>query len=99
MSAERFFQACDAILRQIRETVEDVYATSFLDPDVVELRNIALLGELIVLCARDRRESRGLHATPDHPGKLPEARDTVLVRRDPRPEMRASEPGPARDHG
>jgi len=88
-----------ARLRQVRETVEDVYATSFLDPDVVELRNIALLGELIVLCARARRESRGLHATPDYPGKLPEARDTVLVRRDPRPEMSASEPGTTRDRG
>ncbi|MCP4572024.1 MAG: L-aspartate oxidase [bacterium] len=82
-----------ARLRHVRETVEEVYATSYLDPDVVELRNIALLGELIVLCARDRLESRGLHATPDHPGKLPAAEDTLLVRQDSRPEMRASEPG------
>ena len=38
-----------------------------INPDVVELRNIALLGELIVLCARARRESRGLHYNLDYP--------------------------------
>ena len=67
-------------LRAIRQTVEKVYAASVINADLVELRNIALLGELIVLCARARRESRGLHYTLDHPHKLPEAEDTVITR-------------------
>ena len=51
------------------------------DPDLVELRNIALLGELIVLCARSRRESRGLHFTLDHAGKVEgKPTDTVIAR-------------------
>jgi len=67
-------------VRAIRDTVEDIYRESFISPDIVELRNISLLAELIILCARDRRESRGLHYTPDHPNRLEKALDTILMR-------------------
>jgi len=67
-------------LRQIRDTVEELFCISVINPDIVELRNISLLAELIVLCARDRHESRGLHFTPDFPGKLSEAVDTIIQR-------------------
>lgn len=67
-------------LRSIRQTVENVYRTSVISPPIVELRNIALLGELIVLCARSRHESRGLHFTLDHPHKLDRAEDTLITR-------------------
>jgi L-aspartate oxidase len=67
-------------LRAVRQTVEDIYRGNLINPDVVELRNIALLGELIVLCARSRRESRGLHYTSDHPAKAAVAADTVIRR-------------------
>ncbi len=56
-------------LRAIRQTVEQVYNDSLINPDVVELRNIALLGELVVLCALSRKESRGLHYTLDFPSR------------------------------
>jgi len=56
-------------LRSIRRTVERLYNTSLAGPELIELRNIALLGELIVLCARSREESRGLHYTLDFPTK------------------------------
>jgi L-aspartate oxidase len=68
-------------LRDVRRTVERLYCTSLINPDLVELRNIALLGELIVLCARHRRESRGLHFMLDHPAKSEDpARDTSIAR-------------------
>jgi L-aspartate oxidase len=67
-------------LRSIRQTVERVYQPSVLSPPLVELRNIALLGELIVMCARSRHESRGLHYTLDHPHKRARAEDTVITR-------------------
>ncbi len=74
----------DIALRRIRDcrrTVEKLYRESSLNPDLIELRNIALLGELIVLCARDRKESRGLHFTLDHPSKSPDPpRDTSILR-------------------
>lgn len=70
-----------ARLRAIRRTVEFEFATSLVTPELVELRNIALLGELIVICALARRESRGLHFTTDHPGRAEGAAvDTVIAR-------------------
>jgi L-aspartate oxidase len=67
-------------LRNIRQTVEGVYRASDVGADIVELRNIALLGELIVLCARSRKESRGLHYTLDHPHPEAAPHDTVISR-------------------
>ena len=49
------------------------------DPDLLELRNLATVAELIVRCALQRRESRGLHYTLDHPRTDPHARDSVLI--------------------
>jgi len=68
-------------LRECRRTVEKLYISSMLSADLVELRNIALIGELIALCARDRKESRGLHYTLDHPTRSPESpADTLIAR-------------------
>ena len=54
-------------LALLREEIEHQYARLRLSPDLVELRNIALVGSLIVACAQRRRESRGLHYNLDHP--------------------------------
>ena len=49
-------------------------------PAGVELRNLLQTAELIVRCARLRRESRGLHFNVDHPWRDNERflRDTVV---------------------
>jgi L-aspartate oxidase len=67
-------------LRGMRATIEATYAAREVVPELVELRNIALLGELIVLCARARKESRGLHFSTDHPQRLDEPVDTLVAR-------------------
>jgi L-aspartate oxidase len=49
--------------------------------DLLELRNIATVAELVVSCAASRHESRGLHSTIDYPDVSERfAADTVLKR-------------------
>jgi L-aspartate oxidase len=52
---------------QLRETVLSLYWDSKLSRDLLELRNIILVGKLIIECALRRRESRGLHFTESYP--------------------------------
>ena len=49
-----------------------------ITPDLVELRNIATVAELIIRMARMRRESRGAHYNIDYPEQSKEAVDTVM---------------------
>jgi len=76
---ERAAQRIDLIRSEIR----DYYWNVRVNGDLLELRNLALVADLIVESARRRRESRGLHYTLDHPDHDPRlARDTVLARGD-----------------
>jgi L-aspartate oxidase len=65
-------------LQMIQKEVHEYYAAFKPHSDIEELRNIALVAELTVRCALDRRESRGIHYNLDYPDLLPEARDTIL---------------------
>jgi L-aspartate oxidase len=63
----------------LRQEVKEYYAHFRVTPDLIELRNLVEVADLIIRSALARRESRGLHYTLDYPDLLPEARDTVLV--------------------
>lgn len=63
----------------LRQEVEDYYSAFRVTPDLVELRNLVEVADLIIRSALRRHESRGLHFTLDYPRMLPDATDTVLV--------------------
>jgi L-aspartate oxidase len=70
-------------MQLIREEIREYYWNFLVNRDLLELRNIALVAELIIQSARRRPESRGLHFNLDHPDHDPRlARDTVLARGD-----------------
>ena len=65
----------------LKEEVHEYYWRYLITRDLLELRNIITVAELIVSCAASRRESRGLHYTIDYPNADPKlARDTVIKR-------------------
>ena len=66
-------------LALIRHEVNEDYWKFKLNRDLVELRNLLIVSELIVECAIRRKESRGLHLNVDYPAPLKDlATDTVI---------------------
>ncbi len=65
----------------LQEEIRDYYFKHLVTRDLLELRNIADVAELIITCAAFRRESRGLHYTLDHPGTDPRLADDTLLTR------------------
>jgi L-aspartate oxidase len=67
----------------IRAEIREYYWNVLINGDLVELRNIALLADLIIASSLRRKESRGLHYNLDHPAHDPRfAIDTILARGD-----------------
>lgn len=63
----------------LRQEINEYYGHFRVTPDLVELRNLAVVADLIIRSAQDRRESRGLHFNLDYPEMLDEALPTVLT--------------------
>jgi L-aspartate oxidase len=80
-------------LALLADEIERDYERLRLSPDLVELRNIALVGGLIVASARRRRESRGLHYNLDHPARVAAWRRRRVVLRRPADAGAALVPG------
>ncbi|ATO19957.1 L-aspartate oxidase [Acinetobacter sp. LoGeW2-3] len=66
-------------IEMLKKEITEYYQDYQVSKNLIELRNLVLVSEMIVRCAMQRKESRGLHFTLDYPDLLPELRKTVLI--------------------
>ncbi len=62
----------------LQAEIAEYYGNYKVSNDLLELRNLAMVAQLMIRCAISRKESRGLHYTLDYPQQLAVAKDTVL---------------------
>ena len=68
-------------VRNIQQEINHYYWDFIITPDLIELRNLACLSELIIDSALIRRESRGLHFNSDYPDTAGIATETVIAKK------------------
>ncbi len=66
-------------IQMLKDEIEEYYSSYVMSKNLIELRNLALVSEMIVRCALQRKESRGLHYTLDFPQLSSEIRDSILT--------------------
>ena len=72
-------QRAEHRVRLLLDEIDEFYSNYKVSRDLIELRNLAQVAELMIRSAMQRRESRGLHYTLDYPEQLSEAHDTILL--------------------
>ena len=66
-------------IEMLKREITEYYQGYRVSKNLIELRNLVLVSEMIVRCAIERKESRGLHYTLDYPELSNELRKTVLT--------------------
>jgi L-aspartate oxidase len=64
----------------MKREIQEYYRQCVVTPDLLELRNLHLVSELVIRSALARKESRGLHYTLDFKATAQKAENTVLSR-------------------
>lgn len=63
----------------LQQEVAEYYSNYRISSDLLELRNLIQVADLMIQCAIRRKESRGLHYTLDYPDQATQANDTILT--------------------
>lgn len=70
-------------IKTLTEEIREFYWNATVTRDLIELRNLCVVADLIVRCALERKESRGLHYSIDYPTLMKNAHPSdTIVRRD-----------------
>ena len=77
-TSRRLEHAADRIALLEKE-VSGYYGRFQITRPLLEMRNLARVSSLMVQCAAERRESRGLHYNSDFPDTASVARDSILI--------------------
>ena len=78
MRTTKRLQRAETRIANLEREIADYYWNFSVDPDLLELRNLTTVARLIVRCALQRRESRGLHAITDFPKTKKRALDSKV---------------------
>jgi L-aspartate oxidase len=62
----------------LQQEIQEYYSNFRVSNNLLELRNLVQVAELIIRSAMERKESRGLHYNIDHPNKDPSPKPTIL---------------------
>ncbi|CQI91580.1 L-aspartate oxidase [Yersinia rohdei] len=65
-------------INTLQQEIDEYYANFRISNNLLELRNLVQVAELIVRCAMERKESRGLHYTLDYPEQIENPKPTIL---------------------
>jgi len=66
-------------IKLLQKEIHEYYSNYKIGNDLIELRNLAAVAQLIIRSAMQRHESRGLHYSLDFPASAELAQDTILV--------------------
>ena len=76
--SNNLLKRAEIAMKVIDEEVNYFYGKYLISSDLIELRNLALVANLIIKSAQKRKESRGLHYSLDYPNLLKTATPTIL---------------------
>jgi len=76
MRTTRRLERARTRIANLSREIQDYYWNFSVDARLLELRNLTQVAEMIVACALQRKESRGLHAIADYPKTKKVARDS-----------------------